>query len=316
MIPTLAYPTSAYAPFGEQYAISGPPDASFTGQNPDTVSTLYDFTFREYSPSQGRWISPDPAGLSAVDPTNPQSWNRYAYVLNNPLIAIDPLGLDCIYLNDDNSVSEVISGNCFSPTDNGYYVNESGVDPNSISFSADGSEMYYSWSNPQNPDDAGTGVLGTGPSAVQTTDSSLSWALNFATSFFGGFTIYTGPGSCLGVAVNSAQPLIGAARKASTYAKDYVAPIVTSLPGNGASLSSGMYAMANYAAQMKAPAGDVALFTAGAAAMNTAATNLSVLGQSAVSAAKNPYVLFGAIDTALAYGVGKEAVAAYKGKCR
>jgi hypothetical protein len=237
-------------------------------------------------------------------------------VLNNPLIAIDPLGLDCIYLNDDNSVSEVISGNCFSPTDNGYYVNESGVDPNSISFSADGSEMYYSWSNPQNPDDAGTGVLGTGPSAVQTTDSSLSWALNFATSFFGGFTIYTGPGSCLGVAVNSAQPLIGAARKASTYAKDYVAPIVTSLPGNGASLSSGMYAMANYAAQVKAPAGDVALFTAGAAAMNTAATNLSVLGQSAVSAAKNPYVLFGAIDTALAYGVGKEAVAAYKGKCR
>jgi hypothetical protein len=28
-----------------------------------------------------------------VDPRNPQSWNRYAYVLNNPLALVDPLGL-------------------------------------------------------------------------------------------------------------------------------------------------------------------------------------------------------------------------------
>jgi hypothetical protein len=28
-----------------------------------------------------------------VDITNPQTWNRYAYVANNPLNAIDPLGL-------------------------------------------------------------------------------------------------------------------------------------------------------------------------------------------------------------------------------
>lgn len=32
--------------------------------------------------------------------SNPQSLNRYAYVLNNPLNAFDPLGLDCVYLND------------------------------------------------------------------------------------------------------------------------------------------------------------------------------------------------------------------------
>ncbi len=38
-------------------------------------------------------MHPDPAGLAAVDPANPQSWNRYAYVLNNPLALIDPLGL-------------------------------------------------------------------------------------------------------------------------------------------------------------------------------------------------------------------------------
>jgi len=48
---------------------------------------------RQYSPNQGRWTAPDPAGLAAVDPSNPQSWNRYAYVLNNPLSFVDPLGL-------------------------------------------------------------------------------------------------------------------------------------------------------------------------------------------------------------------------------
>ncbi len=38
---------------------------------------------------------PDPAGLAAVDITNPQTWNRYAYLANNPLNAIDPKGLYC-----------------------------------------------------------------------------------------------------------------------------------------------------------------------------------------------------------------------------
>jgi RHS repeat-associated protein len=54
---------------------------------------LYDFLFRQQSSAQGRWLVPDPAGLAAVDITNPQTWNRYAYVANNPLDAIDPLGL-------------------------------------------------------------------------------------------------------------------------------------------------------------------------------------------------------------------------------
>ncbi len=87
------YSSSAYAPFGEQYATAGTADASFTGQDQDTVGNLYDFPARRQSPSQGRWISPDPAGLSAVSAGSPQSWNRYAYALNNPLALIDATGL-------------------------------------------------------------------------------------------------------------------------------------------------------------------------------------------------------------------------------
>jgi RHS repeat-associated protein len=86
------YSDVAYAPFGEPYAQTGSTDVSFTGMNQDTVSNLYDFPAREYG-IQGRWPSPDPAGLAAVNPTKPQSWNRYAYLLNNPLSAVDPLGL-------------------------------------------------------------------------------------------------------------------------------------------------------------------------------------------------------------------------------
>jgi len=37
-------------------------------------------------------MSPDPAGMAAVDPGNPQTWNRYAYVENNPLAYVDPDG--------------------------------------------------------------------------------------------------------------------------------------------------------------------------------------------------------------------------------
>lgn len=92
--PSRLYSSTAYAPFGEQYASAGASDPSFTGQNSDTVPSLYDFWFRRQSSSQGRWISPDPAGLAVVDLTNPQSMNRYAYVQNAPLSFIDPLGLD------------------------------------------------------------------------------------------------------------------------------------------------------------------------------------------------------------------------------
>jgi RHS repeat-associated protein len=72
----------------------------FTGQRVDPEGQTH-FTFRQYSPVQGRWTVPDPAGLAAVDSTNPQSWNRYAYVLNNPLRNIDPTGLECVW--DDGS---------------------------------------------------------------------------------------------------------------------------------------------------------------------------------------------------------------------
>jgi RHS repeat-associated protein len=95
--------SQAYAPFGEKYAASGSSQSLFTNQYNDEAGDLYDFPAREQHRVQGRWISPDPAGLAAADPSNPQSWNRYAYTLNGPTYMIDPLGLQGVKLLQEPS---------------------------------------------------------------------------------------------------------------------------------------------------------------------------------------------------------------------
>jgi hypothetical protein len=89
-------------------------------------------------------MTPDP-GNAGADPSNPQSWNMYSYVLNNSLNAIDPDGRDCIYVNDPGaSVDHIRPGDCESPTDDGYFVN------GTVSWSAvstDGNYLGYSYNN-------------------------------------------------------------------------------------------------------------------------------------------------------------------------
>jgi RHS repeat-associated protein len=87
-------------PFGDTYTCTGnaadPNYFQYTGLPIDSNSGLMMPTFRNYGAENGYgvWYKPDPAGLAAVDPSNPQSWNRYAYVNNNPVSMVDPLGLD------------------------------------------------------------------------------------------------------------------------------------------------------------------------------------------------------------------------------
>jgi hypothetical protein len=42
----------------------------------------------------GRWVSPDPGKINLKHLANPQKWNKYAYVLNNPLSLVDPDGME------------------------------------------------------------------------------------------------------------------------------------------------------------------------------------------------------------------------------
>jgi RHS repeat-associated protein len=85
---------AAFAPFGEQYVYTSAFDSIFTGSAyHDAATDLWDFPAREYHPTQGRWISPDPAGPAGVTLTDPQTWNAYAYVRNTPTSYVDPDGL-------------------------------------------------------------------------------------------------------------------------------------------------------------------------------------------------------------------------------
>src|SRR5438270_436472 len=116
----------AYAPYAETYANSVGTDFNFTGIDNDSFTDLYDFPAREYHPTQGRWISPDPAGLGAVDMTNPQSWNRYAYVMNRALNLIDPFGLDpCDGILNCVSVTATAPGPGTDQSDRGGDFNDS-----------------------------------------------------------------------------------------------------------------------------------------------------------------------------------------------
>ena len=59
----------------------------------DAETDQYNTLNRHYSPS-GRWLSPDPGGLKVVRLDDPQTWNMYAYVRNNPTTLSDPSGLE------------------------------------------------------------------------------------------------------------------------------------------------------------------------------------------------------------------------------
>jgi RHS repeat-associated protein len=90
-----------YFPHGEPNSTdSGITTQEFTGDESDAESGLDHTQFRQYSSPMARWMTPDPAGLAAVNPTNPQSWNRYAYALNNPLLFVDRIGLYCEFYGE------------------------------------------------------------------------------------------------------------------------------------------------------------------------------------------------------------------------
>jgi RHS repeat-associated protein len=92
-----------YLPFGEEIAAGqagrtsqwGPGNDTvnqkFTGKERDSESGLDYFGARYYGSALGRFTSPDKP-LIGQNERNPQSWNLYTYVGNNPLARIDPNG--------------------------------------------------------------------------------------------------------------------------------------------------------------------------------------------------------------------------------
>ena len=76
---------------GTQQPVPAATDRHYTGQRSFEASlgSLYHYQARWYSPVLGRFLSPDPI---VPAPGNPQAFNRYSYVYNNPLVYRDPSG--------------------------------------------------------------------------------------------------------------------------------------------------------------------------------------------------------------------------------
>ena len=88
----------------------------FSGYEKDAETELDFAQARMYQNKHGRFTTPDPL-LDSADLSNPQTFNRYVYVGNNPVNLIDPSGLDwCVDNNDKNNLAHFREGACDSKT--------------------------------------------------------------------------------------------------------------------------------------------------------------------------------------------------------
>jgi len=84
-----------YLPFGAPRTIPNSPilgtDFGYTGQRmlDSGMGGIMDYKARFYSPALGRFVQPDSI---IPNPANPQNFNRFGYVLNNPIVFTDPTG--------------------------------------------------------------------------------------------------------------------------------------------------------------------------------------------------------------------------------
>jgi len=83
-----------YYAFGETRVTTGTiyTDQLFTGQREMAGLGIYHYGARFYSPKLGRFLSADSMVPNAA---NPQDFNRYSYVRNNPVRYTDPTGHVC-----------------------------------------------------------------------------------------------------------------------------------------------------------------------------------------------------------------------------
>jgi RHS repeat-associated protein len=190
-----------YLPFGEQIAGASITTHKFIGYERDSETGLDNAQARYNSSSLGRFMSPDLANVAGdLDESgNPQSWNAYAYVRNDPLGAVDPNGEDCIYIDSHNAGNSYVQGgDCTSDTDNGIFVNGSVT-----SFTYNGMTGTYSYSGTNYPGDPASLLSGTITPSPSDPATDLANAVNALNP--GGFIM----GSARLMAENAAADLGG-----------------------------------------------------------------------------------------------------------
>jgi RHS repeat-associated protein len=102
-----------YYPYGAEYIATLNDTEKYATYTRDTLTALDYAMNRYYSSSWGRFMTPD-RSWSSARPGNPQSWNLYAYAVNDPINGNDPSGNDTYVFDDDGTLvgSCDDDGNC------------------------------------------------------------------------------------------------------------------------------------------------------------------------------------------------------------
>jgi len=96
-----------FYPWGDVWQSWGSGGYNFAEMPYNDVTTNTDLTTaRVFGPNFGRWFTPDPDSASP-DASDPQTWNMYAYVRNNPTTLTDPEGTDYIICTNDENGSQI-----------------------------------------------------------------------------------------------------------------------------------------------------------------------------------------------------------------
>ncbi len=106
-----------YFPYGEARSGSQPDQVDFATYTRDSVTGMDYADQRYYASTWGRFLTPDPyraTGTSSSDAKTPQSWNRYGYVIGDPVNAYDPTGLIIDVPGEPGSPGCEINGEPFS----------------------------------------------------------------------------------------------------------------------------------------------------------------------------------------------------------
>ena len=105
-----------YYPWGEAKGTTNPQDTwSYATYWRDSATGLDYANNRYYTNAYGRFMTPDPYvsnNGSAGNPSDPQSWNKYAYTRGDPVNRLDPRGLD-----DEPTCTTTSSDFCITITD-------------------------------------------------------------------------------------------------------------------------------------------------------------------------------------------------------
>jgi len=162
------------------------------------------FGARYFSAAQGRFTSPDEP-FNDQYPADPQSWNLYAYVRNNPLKYVDLNGQDCVYTNDFSSSGTVglERGQC---TQKGGQYYEGTINEKSFIYNSQNGQLGFSYTNgdvigsatigglappPSDPLPPGVGSMlhEAGTRASRDTSTFMISSAAFATSYLSTYAI-------------------------------------------------------------------------------------------------------------------------------